>query len=129
MKKIYFFILIMSIGLMGYAEERQNPKSDPALCLSWYNLGLSNMNNPERYFKNAIKADPEFSPSYYWLASYYCEHKKKKESIYYFEQYLQVADENDPQEKDRIETAKYFIKEMKAGNVDYNLIVEKAFSR
>jgi len=103
-------------------------KCEKTICLSWYNLGLSNMDNPEHYFKNAIKADPGFSPSYYWLASYYCKHKKKTESIDYFERYLQVVNENDPQEKDRIEMARYFIKEMKAGNIDYNSIIGKAMS-
>lgn len=102
---------------------------DPNLYQSWYNLGLLHMDNPERYFKNAIKADPQFSPPYYWLASYYCKSKRKKESIEYFEKFLQVVDENDPQQKDRIEMAGYFIREMKAGNVDYNSIIEKALGK
>lgn len=99
---------------------------DTTLYLSWYNLGLISMDNPEQYFKNAIKANPEFSPPYYWLASYYCKHRKKKEAIEYFEKYLQVADKN---EKDRIEMARCFIKEMKAGNDDYNSIIGKALSK
>jgi len=87
------------------------------------------MDNPEREFKNAIKADPQFSPPYYWLASYYCKAKQKEESIECFEQYLQIVDKNDPQEKDRIEMAGYFIRELKAGNGDYNSIVGKALSK
>lgn len=103
---------------------------DPILYLSWYNLGLLNMDmdDPEYYFEEAIEVNPEFSPPYYWLASYYCKAKKKTESIKYFEEYLKVADKDDPQEKDRIEMAGYFIKEMKAGNDDYNSIIEKALS-
>jgi len=87
------------------------------------------MDNPEREFKNAIKADPQYSPSYYWLASYYCKAKRKKESIEYFEKFLQVVDERDPQQKDRIEMAGHFIRELKAGNGDYNSIVGKALSK
>jgi len=102
---------------------------DPTLYLAWYNLGLLKMDNPEHYFKESIKANPEFSPPLYWLGSFYCKVKRKKESIEYFEKYLQVADKNDPQEKDRIGMAKCFIKEMKSGNDDYNSIIGKALSK
>ena len=126
MKKFFLSMLLVSICLMGCSEKQQDAET---LCLTWYNRGLSNMDNPERYFKNAIKADPQFSPPYYWLASYYCKAKRKEESIEYFEKYLQVVDENDPHQKDRIEMAGYFIREMKAGNDDYNSIIEKALGK
>jgi len=129
MKKIILLIAIMNICLMGCVEKQQDAKVDPDLCLAWYNRGLSNMDNPEREFKNAIKADPQYSPPYYWLASYYCKANRKKESIEYFEKYLRVVDRHDPQEKDRIEMAKCFISEMKAGNDDYISIIGKALSK
>jgi len=114
----------VSIDLSALKE-----RCEKTICLSWYNLGLSNMDNPERYFKNAIEADPQFSPPYYWLASYYCKTKKENESIEYFERFLRVADKDDPEEEGRIETAKFFIEELKAGDIDYNSIVGKAMSK
>jgi len=86
------------------------------------------MNNPEREFKNAIKCDATFSPSYYWLGYHFCRVKRIRESLEYFEKYLQVVDKNDPQEKSRIKTAGYFVKEMQSGNTDYNSIMEKSMS-
>jgi len=123
MKKYFLSVLLVSICLMGCAEKRQ------ATAIDWYNRGLSHMDNPEREFKNAIKADPQFSPPYYWMASYYCKAKRRKESIVYFQKFLQVVDESDPHQKDRIEMAKCFIKEMEAGNDDYNSIIGKALSK
>ncbi|MCX5706011.1 MAG: tetratricopeptide repeat protein [Candidatus Omnitrophica bacterium] len=102
---------------------------NPSLYLSWYNLGLINMEDPVSYFKKAIKANPKFSPPYYWLGLYYCKSKDNSGSLRYFAQYLNIADKNDPQEKDRIEMAGYIMGEIKAGNIDYDLIMEKAISR
>jgi len=101
---------------------------DHTLYLSWYNLGLINMGSPESYFKESIKANPKFAAPLYWLGSFYCKRKMNKESIECFEKYLQVVDKNDSQEKDRIEMAGHFIKDMKAGNMDYASIVGKALS-
>ncbi len=101
---------------------------DPNLYQSWYNLGLLHMENPEHYFKEATRANPKFAAPLYWLSSFYCKRKMSKKSIENFEEFLQVVDKSDPQEKDRIEMAGYFIKEMQSGNVDYNSIVDKAMS-
>jgi len=125
MRSFFPWAMIVSICLLGCSE---NYRDSRTLCIDWYNRGLNNMNNPEREFKNAIKADPTYSPSYFWLASYYCKAKRRQESIEYFEKFLQVVDVEDPQQKARIETAGHFIREMKAGNCDYNSIVEKAMS-
>jgi tetratricopeptide (TPR) repeat protein len=125
MKKRGFLIATIIMCLIGSADKHQDTKT---LCMAWYNHGLKNMDNPESDFQNAIIADPKFAPSYYWLASYYCKAKRKEESIECFKKYLQVVDKNDPIEKDRIKTARFFIKEMRAGNIDYDLIVEKSMS-
>ena len=126
MKKIILLVVMMSICLMGCIEKQQEAET---LCLTWYNRGLSNMDGPESDFKNAIKANSKFAPPYYWLASFYCRAKREEESIEYFEKYLQVVDKNDPQEKDRIEMAGYFIEEMRSGNMDYDSITNKAMSK
>ena len=86
---------------------------DPKLYLSWYNLGLLHMDNPELYFKKAIEADSKFAPSYYWLALYYYKQGRATESVEYFEGYLKVVNKNDAIEKDRIKAAGNFIKEIK----------------
>jgi tetratricopeptide (TPR) repeat protein len=83
------------------------------------------MSDPRYYFEKAIEADPTFSPPYYWLASYYCKIGRREESIEYFEKFLQVVDECDPHQKGRIDAARCFIGEMKAGNCDYNSIAGK----
>lgn len=131
MKKPILFVMMISLCVMGCAEKQRQAETDPATYLSWYNLGLRDLDNPvcERDFKKAIKANPKFSPPYYWLASYYCEHEKIAQSIDYFEHYLRVADENDPQEKDRIKWAGYFIREMRLGNTDYDSITDKAMNK
>lgn len=79
--------------------------SDPGLYISWYHLGLLNMDNPEGYFKKAIEINPEFPLSYYWLASYYKNRDKKKEARKYFSLYLETVDRNEPEEQGRIEVA------------------------
>lgn len=78
---------------------------DPKLYFSWYNLGLLNMDNPERYFKKAIEIDPRFYLSYYWLASYYKNCDKKQEARKYFKLYLETVDKDEPEEQGRIKVA------------------------
>jgi len=88
---------------------------NPKLYLSWYNLGLINIDNPELFFKKAIEANPKFAPPYYWLAMYYKQCGKEVESIEYFDRYLKVVDRNDPQEKSRIKVAEDAVKGVKNG--------------
>ena len=83
---------------------------DQRLFLSWYHLGLINMDSPEAYFKKAIEANPKFPLSYYWLAMYYQQNGKQPESVRFFEKYLQVVDKSDPQEKQRIKVAEETVK-------------------
>jgi hypothetical protein len=97
--------------------------------MEWYNRGLERMDNPTCEFKNAIKTDPTFSPPYYWLGYHFCRVERTKESIEYFEKYLQVVDRKDPQEIQRIKTAECFVKEMRSGIMDYNSIVEASMKK
>lgn len=102
---------------------------DPKRYMSWYNLGLLTMENPEQCFKKAIEANPSFAPSYYWLASYYCKGNKSHESIKYFDLYLKTAKKDDPAEEERIRCAKIFINQMQTGETDYDIITEKSLQK
>lgn len=81
------------------------------LYLSWYHLGLINMDNPELYFKKAIDANPQFPLSHYWLGMYYKHNERKPETIECFKKYLEVVDRNDSNEEARIVVAEQEIKE------------------
>lgn len=78
---------------------------DESLFLSWYHLGIMNMDNPEYYFKKAIEANSEFPTSYYWLGMHYERCSKKTESMECFKKYLELVNRDDPMEEDRIKTA------------------------
>jgi len=141
LKAEYHLTDAQTYELLGKAYLRQNKDAeaevyfkkavnlDHTLYLSWYDLGLLHMGSPEYYFKEAIKANPKFPAVHYWLGSFYCKVKRTKESIECFGKFLQVVDTNDPQEKDRIKTAKCFIRELEAGNDDYISIIGKALSK
>lgn len=101
---------------------------NPKLYLSWFYLGLINMNKPEEYLKKSIEINPKFAPSYYWLASYYCRAGRLDESVKYFKKYISAAG-NEPMEKDRVIMARGFIEEIKNGEKDYESISKKLMSR
>jgi len=100
---------------------------DPDKYETWFRWGLINMDKPEPYFLRSIEANPNFAESYYWLASYYCRVEQTEDSIQYFEDYLKVVDADDSLEKSRIKTAKFYIDQMKAGIVDYDIIANKQY--
>ncbi len=125
-------LIYQAIG-MGYFEQEKFDKSyeffkkavklNPRLYWSWYYLGLLRMEFPEEYFKKAIGAGPQFAPPYYWLARYYCKAKNIKESMRYFQEYLNAAKDNFD-ERERVKTAKYFIISMQGGETDYDAIAK-----
>lgn len=86
------------------------------LYLSWYNLGLLYIDTEEgnRYLKKAIEAEPDFPPPYYWLAYVYCKHKREKEAIKFFKQYIDLA-EGIPIEEIRYKRAKQILTELFSG--------------
>lgn len=90
---------------------------DPSLYSSWYGLGILMIESEEgnESFRKAIKANPKFAPSYYWLAYNHARVRKDKEALSYFEQYLRVADPKDPQEEGRINVATKAVSELRAG--------------
>jgi len=120
---------------MGYFEQEKFDKSyeffkkavklNLKLYWSWYYLGLLRMESPEEYFKKAIGAGPQFAPPYYWLARYYCKAKNIKESMRYFQEYLDAAKDSFD-ERERVKTAKYFIISMQDGETDYDAIAKIA---
>jgi tetratricopeptide (TPR) repeat protein len=91
-------------------------QEDPGLYFSWYNLGLIYADEEEGrdYFRKCIKANPDFAPAYYWLGYSLCRHRRDKEALPVFEEYLKVA-EDDPQEKGRLEFAGKLVRELRAG--------------
>jgi tetratricopeptide (TPR) repeat protein len=91
-------------------------QEDPGLYFSWYNLGLIYADEEEGrdYFRKCIKANPDFAPAYYWFGYSLCRHRRDKEALPVFEEYLKVA-EDDPQEKGRLEFAGKLVRELRAG--------------
>jgi len=93
-------------------------KLDPTLFNSWYNLGLIYIDKEEgnEYFKQAIKANPNYPPPYYWLAYNYCKAKKDKEAIPMFEKYIKIAIKSgDTGESDVVDSAIELLNELKSG--------------
>ncbi len=88
---------------------------DPSLFISWYNLGLLYIGSDEgqECFKNAVKANPEYAPPYYWLAYNYCRDGNDRDAIKFFEGYLKVAAGSD--EEARISTATKALEELRSG--------------
>lgn len=117
------------LGRVYAAEsEEQNPDRaimyykkavgiDPGLFSSWYGLGILMIETEEgnEAFRKAIKANPKFAPSYYWLAYNHARVRKDKEALSYFEQYLRVADPKDTEEEGRINVATKAVAELRAG--------------
>lgn len=89
---------------------------NPKLYWSWYNLGLLHIDTEEgnKHMKKAIDADPEYPPPYYWLAYVKCKHRKNKEAIKIFMQYLGVA-EGIPAEAQRYKRARRILAELFSG--------------
>ena len=92
----------------------QAVKLDSTLYMSWYLLGLCNMDSPEHYFKKTIEANPDFALSYYWLGMYYRHEHKDGEARQCFNGYLSKVDNKDTNEKGRIKTARKIIQDHKA---------------
>lgn len=93
-------------------------KLDKKIYDAWYDLGLIYISSKEgnEYFRQAIKANPDFAAPYYWLAYNYCRARKDKEAISYFEKYLHVASEEGSFDTpSRVETAQEVLKEFRSG--------------
>lgn len=97
---------------------------DPKLYMSWYNLGLINIDSEEgyNYFKKAAEANPKFSTPYYWMAYYRCRYREDKKAIPLFKKYLEVAEaEKNPQEEGRIKGAKEVLADLLTGKEGQSL--------
>ena len=93
-------------------------KLDPTLFNSWYNLGLIYIDKEKgnEYFKQAIRANPDYPAPYYWLAYNYCKEGKDKEAIPLYKKYVEISTKaGDTKETDRIKNAKKLLKELYSG--------------
>lgn len=89
---------------------------DPKLYLSWYWLGLINLDTEEgyNYFKKTTEAKPDFPTPYYWMAYYRCRNKEDKKATSLFKKYLEVARGNE-EETGRIMLAEEVLQDLLAG--------------
>ena len=94
---------------------KQAVQLNPKLFKAWYELALIYMGSPEsnEYFKKSTEANPNFAPSFYWLAYNAVRDGHDKDAIIYFQKYLQVA--KGTEEADRINTAKAVLAELRSG--------------
>lgn len=113
-----FMLLEKTQWLRAAIHYKKAVKLDPTLFNSWYNLGLIYIDKEKgnEYFRQAIKANPGYSPPYYWLAYNYYKARKDKEAIPIFEKYVKIATEaDDTEEIDRIKNTKKLLKELYSG--------------
>ncbi|MCX5695990.1 MAG: hypothetical protein NTW18_04975 [Candidatus Omnitrophica bacterium] len=91
-------------------------KLDPKLYLSWYCLGLLNIDNPGgySYLVKAQETKPDFAPPYYWMAYYHCRLKENKKAISLFRKYIELAKGN-PKEEERLKAANEVLRELLSG--------------
>lgn len=96
-------------------------KLDPKLYKSWYNLGLINIASLKayEYFGQAIKANPDYSTPYYWIAYNKTREGKFKEALPLWRDYLGVAGKEiargNKNEQERVEVATEVVKEIRSG--------------
>lgn len=91
-------------------------KLDPQLYLSWYSLGLLNINNREGYncLVKSLEAKSDFAAPYYWMAYYHCRIKENKKAIALFRKYIGLAKGN-PKEGERLKAANEVLRELLSG--------------
>lgn len=89
---------------------------DRKLYLSWYCLGLLNIDNQQGYdcLKKAAELKPDFALPYYWMAYYHCRIREDQEAIPLFEKFIELAKGN-PHKEDRLIAAKEALQELKSG--------------
>jgi len=95
---------------------------DPKLYMSWYCLGIINIDKKEGYdyLKKSADIKPDFAPSYYWMAYYKCRNRKDKEAVSLFKKYLEVAQGN-KDEAVRVKVAKEILADLLAGKEGQSL--------
>jgi len=88
---------------------------DEKRFMAFYDLGLIFIDTEEgdEYFRKAIKANPDYAPSYYWLAYDQVRAGRDEEGMKIFEQYLKVA--KGEEEEGRIKVAKAVLSELRSG--------------
>jgi len=118
--EIYQYMGLMHIEKKNWERSgtyfKKAVRLNPKLYLSWYNLGLLHIDTEEgnKYLKKAIDADPNFPTPYYWLGYVSCKHRKEKEAIKLFKQYLILA-KGIPSETPRRKRARKILAELFTG--------------
>ena len=89
---------------------------NPKLYLSWYCLGLLNVNSPQGYdyLKKAAQEKPEFPNPYYWMAYYHCRLGEDRKAISLFKEYIKLA-KGKFGEEERVRAAKEVLQELESG--------------
>jgi len=105
-------------------------KLDRKLYLSWYCLGLLNIDNQEgyNYLKKSVEINPSFPLPYYWMAYYHCRAREDQKAISLFEKYIELAKGN-PGEENRLIASKEVLQELKSGKEGKALILIRETSR
>ena len=91
-------------------------KLDPTLYLSWYCLGLLNIETRQgyNYLKKSVAIKPDFPFPYYWMAYYMCRNRQDKRAIPLFQKYLELVRGN-ANESDRIMAANEVLQDLLSG--------------
>lgn len=105
-------------------------KLDHKLYLSWYGLGLLNIDNQEgyNYLKKSVEIKPDFPLPYYWMACYHCRIREDQKAVPLFEKYIKLAKGN-PGEENRLIAAKEVLQELKSGKEGKALIMLRETSK
>jgi tetratricopeptide (TPR) repeat protein len=91
-------------------------QSDSKLYMSWYYLGLLNIDNPSGYdyLNKSVAIKSDFPAPYYWMAYYNCRMKEDQKAIQLFKEYIETA-KGRPGEEDRLQAAKEALEELQSG--------------
>jgi tetratricopeptide (TPR) repeat protein len=97
-------------------------KLDSKLYLSWYCLGVLNIENEEgyNYLKKSTAIKPDFPGSYYWMAYHWIRKGEDKKAISLLNQYLKLA-KDEIKERERMVTANEILQDLLLGREGKNL--------
>jgi len=118
-------VLFQTIGL-DYCKQKDWAKAEvylskavklnPKLYLSWYCLGLLNIDNQKgyNYLEKSVEVKANFPIPYYWMAYYHCRIREDQKAIPLFRKYIKLA-KGKPGEEDRLKAAKEVLQELLNG--------------
>lgn len=91
-------------------------QSDPKLYMSWYYLGLLNIDNQSGYdyLNKSVVIKSDFPIPYYWMAYYCCRMKQNQKAILLFKEYIEIA-KGRLGEEERLKAANEALQELLSG--------------